>query len=132
MTYGTNRTIETSRFNWRPTEGSWDAGAVLIADAGANATIRLFIEDFDDEVRPVIAVEETDEDFHRIGWYATDDCRTWTDLERFIPRAEWPAEINVGQRGPRWRHPDPAVVQAINTYRQELAVLIAEAEDEDD
>ena len=128
----TNRTIETSRFNWRPAEGSWDAGAALIADAGANATIRLFIEDFDDEVRPVIAVEEMDEDFHRIGWYATDDCRTWTDLERFIPRAEWPAEINVGQRGPRWRHPDPAVVQAIDTYRQELAVLIAEAEDEDD
>ena len=80
----------------------------------------------------MIAVEEMDEDFHRIGWYATDDCRTWTDLERFIPRAEWPAEINVGQRGPRWRHPDPAVVQAIDTYRQELAVLIAEAEDEDD
>ena len=55
----------------------------------------------------------------------------WTDLERFIPRAEWPAEIDVGQRGPRWRHPDPAVVQAIDAYRQELAVLIAEAEDDD-
>lgn len=39
----------------------------------------------------------------------TDDPATWSTVERYIPREQWPEEITVGQHGPKVRKLHPQV-----------------------
>lgn len=45
--------------------------------------------------------------------FTTDSTAWWPQIEKFIPREEWPIEIWAGTHGPKERHPDPEVVAAI-------------------
>lgn len=48
---------------------------------------------------------------------STNRTQDWPEVERFIPRDEWPEEIYAGVRGPDVRTPDEAVAKAVAEAR---------------
>ena len=55
------------------------------------------------------------------GRLDTDRTIDWPEIERRIPRDEWPVEIWAGKHGSKERNPDPAIVEAIRHERELLA-----------
>ena len=89
------------------------ARGVLAASAPDGAHITFFLDSIDDDVQASFLVR------HPGGYYSTtEDPDRWPELERYLPRSEWPEEIYAGQHGPTERHPDPAVTEAIAAYRR--------------
>lgn len=102
-----------AHYNWNPAKYYDIPGAVLAADATGGAHITLCLDSVDDEVQAAILVRHPD------GSYSTtEDPACWSDLEVYVPREEWPEEMQVGQHGPTERRPDPAVTKAIDAYRR--------------
>lgn len=104
-----------ARYNWHPAAAYDYLGAVLVATADDGAVIRLHLDDFGDEVQAAFVIETEPGRF-----ITTEDTECWPAVERYLPRSEWPEEMQVGQHGPSERHPDPAVTEAIDAYRRML------------
>ena len=86
-----------SHYEWNPADGRiYPGGAALVAVAQDGTEIVLYLDDFDGEVRPSFGLHFPD----TREWATTDDCRTWDRVEQYVPRVEWPANINAGKRGP--------------------------------
>lgn len=102
-----------ARYNWNPADAFDYLGAVLVATADDGAVIRLHLDAFDDEVQAAFVIETEPGRF-----ITTEDTECWPAVERYLPRSEWPEEMQVGQHGPTERHPDPAVTKAIAAYRR--------------
>lgn len=99
-----------SNYEWRtPDERYYGPTPVLIADVADGVMAELYV-DYQDGVRVTLAVRG---DGVRGGYASTDKTADWPEVERFIPRAEWPEEIYAGVRGPAERTPDEAVTRAI-------------------
>lgn len=60
---------------------------------------------------------------------STNRTQDWPEVERFIPRDEWPEEIYVGVRGPDVRTPDEAVAKAVAEARADWEEAFREAEE---
>lgn len=113
-----------SNYEWF--EPNWSE-AVLAADVAEGVLAELFIR-YQDGVQVTLMV--SGEDVHGVmGRHAsTDNSQDWPEVERFIPREEWPEEINAGVRGPSDREPDPAVLKAVAKAVKEWEEAEAEAE----
>lgn len=101
--------------------------AVLAADVADGVTAELYI-DYQDGVQVELIV--SGEGVRGVmGRYAsTNRSQDWPEIERFIPREEWPEEINAGLRGPSDREPDPAVLEVVAKAVREWEESEAEAE----
>lgn len=60
---------------------------------------------------------------------STNRTQDWPEVERFIPRDEWPEEIYAGVRGPDVRTPDEAVAKAVAEVRADWEEAFREAEE---
>lgn len=98
---------------------AWMQGADLIADltTGDEDLILAFTVDTYDagEINPSFSVKIGEE------WYDTMNTIDWPTVERYIPRAEWPEPMYVGQRGSKTRTPDKAIVDAIAAREAEFS-----------
>nr|DAX70319.1 MAG TPA: hypothetical protein [Caudoviricetes sp.] len=105
----------------------YTGGAVLAADVAEGVLAELFIH-YQDGVQVSLMV--SGEDVRGVmGHHAsTERTQDWPEIERFIPREEWPEEINAGLRGPSDREPDPAVLEAVAKAVKEWEESEAEAE----
>ena len=109
--------------HWIPAEYPFTArGARLMAEIGEDVLALFFVDTFDYQVRPVLVVEG---EGIRGGFASTESTQDWPEVERFIPRGEWPDEIYAGRRGPIERNVHPAIAAIIE---EELADLEAELE----
>lgn len=89
------------------------AGPVLESEC-EGGRVELWIEDREGQARPAFIV-------HCQGrTFSSDDSADWPEVEKVIPRSQWPAPMYVGQRGPAARSPHPAVAQAVADYQAEL------------
>ena len=116
-----------SHYKWNPADSRiYPGGAALMAVAQDGTEIVLYLDDFDREVHPAFGLHFPD----TWEWATTDDCQTWDRVEQYVPRVEWPADINAGKRGPApdKRTPDPAVQKTIDEYRRTLEEMMAEAD----
>lgn len=102
-----------ARYNWNPATASDYPGDVLVATANDGAAIRLNLDSYDDEIDAAFVIET-----RRGQFITTEASADWPAVERYLPREEWPEEMQVGQHGPTERHPDPAVTKAIDAYRR--------------
>lgn len=99
-----------SDYEWRtPDERYYGPTPVLIADVADGVTAELYI-DYQDGVR--VSLDVVGDDV--VNWRAsTDKTSEWPEVERFIPRREWPKEIYAGKHGPVVRTPDEVVAEAV-------------------
>ena len=105
-----------SNYTWIPAPGFFGETAVLTAKISMYVRAVLYI-DYQDGLKVSLAVMGCGV---RGGFASTDNTQEWDEVEHFIPRAEWPAEIYAGRRGPAERTPDAAVAAAIAQARTEL------------
>ena len=105
-------------YNWTPAP-AWMQGADLIADlsTGEEDLILAFTVDTYDagEINPSFSVKIGED------WYDTMNTIDWPEVERYIPRSEWPEPMYVGQHGPKARTPDKAITDAITAYKKQLS-----------
>ena len=99
-----------SDYKWEEPRGYYgDVVPVITARVAEGVTAEVYV-DYQDGVRVTLAVRGSGV----TGRYAsTDSSQDWPEVERFIPREEWPEEIYVGVRGPAKRTPDEAVTKAV-------------------
>lgn len=119
-----NRPKEDIMSNYEWTEPAY-SGPVLVADVAEDVTAKLYI-DYQDGVQVTLMV--SGEGVHGVmGNHAsTARSQDWPEVERFIPREEWPVQIYAGVHGPDVRTPDEAVAKAVANAVREWE----EAEDE--
>nr|DAN63244.1 MAG TPA: hypothetical protein [Caudoviricetes sp.] len=105
-------------YTWTPAP-AWMQGADLIADLSTDAedVILAFTVDTYDagEINPSFSVKIGDD------WYDTMNTIDWPEVERRIPRDEWPLPMYAGVRGPKIRTPDKAIADAITAYKKQLS-----------
>lgn len=99
-------------------------GPVLEAEFDGGR-VELWLDHFDHHINPVFVVHVDGRAF------STDDSRDWPEVEQIIPREQWPEPMFVGKRGPKNRHPDKAVAEAVAAYKAEHDRLLAELEEEE-
>ena len=114
-----------SDYEWRtPDERYCGPTPVLIADVADGVTAELYV-DYQDGVRVSLDVQG---DGVVGGRASTDKTSEWPEVERFIPRTEWPEQIYAGVRGPAERTPDAAVADAVSdAVRRWEDEMVAEA-----
>lgn len=116
-----------SDYMWEePSSAFYGFGAcpTLVATVTDDVDAELYVE-YQDGVRVTLAVRG---DGVRGGYASTDKTADWPEVERFIPRAEWPEEIYAGVRGPAERTPDAAVADAVSdAVRRWEDEMVAEA-----
>jgi hypothetical protein len=102
-----------SNYEWREprsyTGDGYAPGPILEADVADDVQAQLYV-DYQDEPRVAIVVQGAGVEG---GSASTDNPAEWPEVEKYIPRHEWPEEIYAGQHGPAERTPDPAVAQAV-------------------
>ena len=108
-----------STYTWTPAAPFDGENAALAADVTDAVRAVLYI-DYQDDLKVALAVHGEDIHGRFDGVASTDNPEDWDEIERFIPRGEWPEEIWAGRRGPAQRTPDPAVVAAIAEARANL------------
>lgn len=113
-----------SNYEWF--EPHWSE-AVLAADVAEGVLAELFIH-FQDGVQVSLMVSGEGVRGVMGDHASTERTQDWPEVERFIPREEWPEEINAGLRGPSDREPDPAVLEAVAKAVREWEESEAEAE----
>ena len=86
--------------------------ALLAADVADGVTAKLYVT-YQDGVRATLTVSGEGVRGVMGDHASTDRSQDWPEVERFIPREEWPEEIYAGVRGPAERTPDDAVAKAI-------------------
>ena len=109
-----------STYTWTPAAQYDGENAVLAANITDRTRAVLYIEHQDDDLKVILAIHGEDIRGHLDGVASTDNTEDWGEVEKFIPRAEWPAEIYAGRRGPAQRTPDPTVAAAIAEFRADL------------
>lgn len=99
-----------SDYVWERPSG-WCGGPtpVLVADVAEGVTAELYVG-YQDDLRVSIEVQGDGVVGRRAS---TDNSQEWPEVERFIPRTEWPREIYAGKHGPVVRTPDEAVAEAV-------------------
>ena len=126
MSNHTTAATQGSHYEWEqpsPADKRHCSDLALSAYCEDGAEVHLFLSDTDYEVVVSLLVRAPNGDA-----YDTDRTEDWPDIEEYVPRSEWPEEIYAGKRGPKERHPDPAVVAAIDAYKAELEELRRENE----
>lgn len=101
-----------SDYMWEAPSQAWarfDPCPTLVATVADGVEAELYVE-YQDGVRVTLAVRG---DGVRGGYASTEKPQDWPEVERFIPRTEWPEQIYAGVRGPAERTPDEAVTRAI-------------------
>lgn len=102
-----------SNYEWREprsyTGDGYAPGPILEADVMDGVRAQLYV-DYQDEARVTIVVRGEGVEGRSAS---TDTPADWPEVEKYIPRHEWPEEIYAGLRGPVERTPDPAVAQAV-------------------
>ena len=95
-----------------PSSAFYGFGAcpTLVATVADDVDAELYVE-YQDGVRVTLAVRG---DGVKGGYASTEKPQDWPEVERFIPRVEWPEEIYAGVRGPDVRTPDGAVADAVS------------------
>lgn len=99
-----------SNYKWEEPRGYYgDVVPVITAQVAEGAVAEVYVG-YQDGLRVSIDVRGNDV----VGGHAsTDNSQEWPEVERFIPREEWPEEIYAGVRGPAERTPDEAVLKAV-------------------
>jgi hypothetical protein len=110
-----------SNYTWIPAARFDGESAVLAADVTDSIRAVLYIE-YQDDLKVSLVIHGEDVHGRLDGVASTDRPEDWDEVERFIPRAEWPEEIYAGRRGPAERTPDAAVAAVIAQARTELDV----------
>lgn len=107
---------------WTKAERFDGDGALIAADLdnGARAVI---YGDYKDEIKISLLIFDSTLPG---GSASTDNTQEWPVVERYIPRAEWPAEIWGGYRGPAERTPAPEVAAAVAQFVAEMNAGLAE------
>lgn len=99
-----------SDYKWEEPCGYYgDVVPVITAQVAEGVTAEVYV-DYQDGVRVTLAVRGSGV---AGGYASTDGSQDWPEVERFIPREEWPEEIYAGVRGPAKRTPDEAVAKAV-------------------
>ena len=102
----------------------FEACPALVATVADDVDAELYVE-YQDGVRVTLAVRG---DGVRGGYASTEKPQDWPEVERFIPRTEWPEQIYAGVRGPIERTPDGAVADAVSdAVRRWEDEMVAEA-----
>lgn len=102
-----------SDYMWEePSSAFYGFGAcpALVATVADDVDAELYVE-CQDGVRVTFAVRG---DGVKGGYASTEKPQDWPEVERFIPRVEWPEQIYAGVRGPIERTPDGAVADAVS------------------
>lgn len=76
--------------------------------------IGFYIDYADGEIKPSFSIVE------EMEWFSTNSTEDWPTVEKYIPRAEWPEPMFVGQRGPKTRTPDKAILEAIEAFKKQI------------
>jgi hypothetical protein len=99
-----------SDYKWEEPCGYYgDVVPEITAQVAEDVIAELYV-DYQDGIRVTLAVRGSGV----AGRYAsTDSSQDWHEVERFIPREEWPEQIYAGVRGPAERTPDEAVAKAV-------------------
>lgn len=108
---------QSSHYNWQKYTGPYSdvtQSPLLVAEASDGATIGFYIDTIEGRLNPSFLVT-TPEGEH----FSTESTQDWDGVGKYVPREEWPEPMFVGQRGPKERHPDPAVTQAIVAWRRD-------------
>lgn len=63
-------------------------------------------------------------------WLHSEEPADWPELERYVPREEWPEEMYAGKNGPKKRNPDPALVEIIERVREYAKMIEAREAEE--
>lgn len=99
-----------SDYKWEEPCGYYgDVVPEITAQVAEDATAELYV-DYQDGIRVTLAVRGSGV---ADRYASTDNSQDWPEVERFIPRSEWPEEIYAGVRGPAKRTPDEAVAKAV-------------------
>lgn len=114
-----------SDYKWEaPTYGD----AVLAADVADGVTAELYVG-YQDGVQVELIVRGEGVRGVMGDHASTNRTQDWPEVERFIPREEWPEEIYAGLRGSDVRTPDEAVAKAVAEARAEWEEAFREAEE---
>nr|DAU97892.1 MAG TPA: hypothetical protein [Caudoviricetes sp.] len=102
--------------------------AVLAADVAEGVTAELYVGYQDGlQVELIVRGEGVRGVMGRHA--STNRSQDWPEVERYIPREEWPEEIYAGVRGPDVRTPDEAVVKAVAEARADWEEAFREADE---
>lgn len=107
---------------WTPAERFDGEGALIAADLDNGARAVIYGE-YQDEIKISLLIFD---DALPGGSASTERTAEWHLVERYIPRAEWPAEIWGGYRGRGERAPAPEVAAAVAQYVAEMNAELAE------
>ena len=115
-----------SDYKWEDPSGYYgDVVPEITAQVAEGVVAEVYV-DYQDGVRVTLAVRGSGV----AGRYAsTDNSQEWPEVERFIPREEWPEEIYAGVRGPAERTPDEAVLRAVASARADWEEAFREADE---
>lgn len=114
-----------SDYTWEKPRGCCGGPApILVADVADGVVAELYV-DYQDSMRVSLEVRG---DGVAGGRASTDKASEWPEVERFIPRAEWPKEIYAGKHGPAVRTPDEAVAEAVADAAADWADTLGEDE----
>lgn len=115
-----------SHYTWgEPTAHEKRAGVLLAANAEDGTRLLFGAEIIDEQVFAEFAVCRVASDTFTSRF--TED---WPEVEKYIPRSEWPNVIYAGRRGPAGRHPDPEIAAAVAEVEADLEALLAVGDDE--
>ena len=102
-----------SNYKWEEPRGYYgDVVPVITAQVAEGVTAEVYVDYQDGAQVELIVCGEGVRGV--MGDHAsTKRTQDWPEVERFIPREEWPEEIYAGVRGPAERTPDEAVAKAV-------------------
>ncbi|QWW20117.1 hypothetical protein I6B53_03200 [Schaalia sp. 19OD2882] len=106
------------RYQWTDQVSGCSDTCRLQAWADDHTRIEFHIADVDGYIESSFVVFPT-----RGPAASSDDTAEWPTVEAYVPRTDWPAEMPTGKGGPAadQRHPDQAVLDALEDYRCMLA-----------
>ena len=107
---------------WTKAERFDGDGALIAADLDNGARAVIYGE-YQDEIKISLLIFDSSLPG---GSASTERTQDWPLVEQYIPRAEWPAEIWGGYRGPAERTPAPEVAAAVAQYVAAVAQYVAE------
>lgn len=109
-----------SNYKWEEPRGYYgDVVPVIEAWVDEETLAQVYVE-YQDEVQCWIIVSGPDVHGTMGRHASTQYTQDWPEVERFIPREEWPEWIFGGRRGSGERTPDEAVAKAVDARAEYL------------
>ena len=105
-----------STYTWTEAP-DWMPEAILYTDLSTDekrVEIGFYIGYSDGEINPSFSVNDDG------NWFSTNSTEDWPTVEKYIPRAEWPEPMFVGQHGPKVRTPDMAILEAVEAFKKQI------------